>query len=116
MKKQNKVVIVGRANVGKSTLFNRLADTFKSITMDYVGVTRDFLQDTVSCNGKTFDLIDTGGIQLQKSQDPLTEKVRLQAIKKLEEAAVVLFMCDGSVGVLPEDHAIAKYVHKLGKS
>lgn len=115
MKRQNKVVVVGRANVGKSTLFNRLSENVKSLTMDYVGVTRDFLQDIVSWKGKSFELIDTGGIQLQKSEDPLTEKVRMRALEMLESAAVVLFVCDGSVGVLPEDRAIAKHLHKLGK-
>lgn len=115
MKKQNKVVVVGRANVGKSTLFNRLAENVRSITMDYVGVTRDFLRDEVSWKGKTFELIDTGGIQLAKSSDPMTEKIRLQALKMLEQAAVVLFVVDGAVGVLPEDRSIAKYLHKLGK-
>lgn len=115
MSKQNKVVVVGRANVGKSTLFNRLAENVRSITMDYVGVTRDFLQDTVSWKGKSFELIDTGGIQLQKSEDKITEQVRLKAMAMLEKAAVVLFVCDGAVGVIPEDRAIAKFVHKLGK-
>jgi GTP-binding protein len=115
MKKLNKVVVVGRANVGKSTLFNRLSDSVKTMALDYVGVTRDFVQDTVSWNGRTFELIDTGGIQFKKSEDPLTEKVRLKAIEVLEKAAVVLFVCDGSVGVLPEDRAIAKFVHKMGK-
>lgn len=115
MKKQHNVVVVGRANVGKSTLFNRLAENTRSIIMDYVGVTRDFLQDTVSWKDKSFSLIDTGGIQLQKSQDPLTEKVRLKALEKLEEGAVILFVVDGSVGVLPEDREIAKVIHKLGK-
>ncbi len=108
-------MVVGRANVGKSTLFNRLSENVKSLTMDFVGVTRDFLRDEVSWKGKTFELIDTGGIQLKKSEDPLMEKVRLQAIKVLEQANVVLFVVDGQVGILPEDRAIAKYVHKLGK-
>lgn len=115
MKKQNNVVVVGRANVGKSTLFNRLSSGTKSLTMDFVGVTRDFLCEPVEWNGKSFDLIDTGGIQFKKSQDPLTEKVRLRAVEVLKKADVVLFVCDGTVGVLPEDRSIAKFVHKLGK-
>ena len=80
MKKYNKVVVVGRANVGKSTLFNRLSSQIKSLVMDYVGVTRDFLCDTITWNGRTFELIDTGGIQLTKSQDSITEQVRLKAL------------------------------------
>jgi len=115
MKKLNKVVVVGRANVGKSTLFNRLSTNVKSLTMDFAGVTRDFLEDTVTWQGKSFDFVDTGGIQLKKSDDPLTEQVRLRALAMLEQASVVLFVCDGTVGVLPEDRAIARHVHKLGK-
>lgn len=114
-KKLHKVVVVGRANVGKSTLFNRLSTDVKSLTLDYVGVTRDFLKDIVSWNGRSFELIDTGGIQLTPSLDPLTEKVRLKAIELLEQATIVLFVCDGSIGILPEDRSIAKVIHKMGK-
>ncbi len=115
MKKLPKVVVVGRANVGKSTLFNRLSLNVKSLTLDYVGVTRDFVADIVTWNNRTFELVDTGGIQLQKSEDPLTEKVRLLALAVLEKADVILFVCDGTVGVTPEDRMIAKCVHKLAK-
>ncbi|MCF7899910.1 ribosome biogenesis GTPase Der [Candidatus Babeliales bacterium] len=115
MKKYNKVVVVGRANVGKSTLFNRLSSDVKSLVLDYVGVTRDFLRDTVSWNNRTFELIDTGGIQLTKSQDPLTEQVRLRALEMLQEAAVVVFVCDAAVGITTEDQAIARVIHKLEK-
>lgn len=108
-----KVAVVGRANVGKSTLFNRLSSSVKSLTLDYVGVTRDFLKDIVSWQGHTFELIDTGGIQLKKSEDPMTERVRLRALEVLQTADIVLFVVDGSVGVVTEDRAIAKEVHKL---
>lgn len=114
-KKLHKVVVVGRANVGKSTLFNKLSTDVKSITLDYVGVTRDFLKDIVSWNGRSFELVDTGGIQLTHSEDPLTEKVRLKALELLQEASIVLFLCDGSIGVMPEDRSIAKVIHKTGK-
>lgn len=108
-----KVAVVGRANVGKSTLFNRLSSSVKSLTLDYVGVTRDFLKDIVSWQGHTFELIDTGGIQLKKSEDPMTERVRLRALEVLQTADIVLFVVDGAVGVVTEDRAIAKEVHKL---
>ena len=65
MKPLPKVVLVGRMNVGKSTLFNRLSVNVKSITLDYEGVTRDFLSDVVSWQGVDFELIDSGGISLQ---------------------------------------------------
>ncbi len=111
----SKVVIIGRTNVGKSTLFNRLSTSVKSIALDYFGVTRDFIYDTVAWKDAQFELIDTGGIDFKKGLDVLTEAVRERAIKVLNEADVVLFVCDGSVGVLAEDDALARFVHKLGK-
>lgn len=109
-----KVVIVGRTNVGKSTLFNRLSVDVKSITLDQEGVTRDPLKDVVSWQGRSFELIDTGGISLRKTQDILLEETRKQALAQLESAAVVLFMCDGKVGILPEDREVNGLLRKLG--
>ena len=105
--------IVGLPNVGKSTLFNRLSVGVKSITLDYAGVTRDFLKDTVCWQGRCFELIDTGGISLRKVQDPILETVRLKAIDVVKTADVVIFMCDARVGVLPEDREISKLLHSL---
>ena len=115
MSKMAKVVIVGRTNVGKSTLFNRLSTEVKSITLDYEGVTRDFLTDTVCWQGRCFELIDTGGISLRKSEDPLTGQARDVALSLLEKAELILFVCDGKVGVLQEDREITKLLHKLNK-
>jgi GTP-binding protein len=115
MKKKNKVVIIGRTNVGKSTLFNRLSTSVKSMTLDYEGVTRDFVFDSVDWNGRTFELIDTGGIDFKKGLDYLTESIRERAIEVLESSDVVIFVVDGTVGVTTEDQALAKFVHKLGK-
>jgi GTP-binding protein len=113
--KPPKIVIVGRTNVGKSTLFNRLSENVKSITLDQEGVTRDPLKDYVSWQGYLFELIDTGGISLRKTDDIILEQTRKQALAQLEEAAVILFMCDGKVGVLPEDREISRLLHKLNK-
>ncbi len=110
-----KVVIIGRANVGKSTLFNRLSTSVKSLTLDIAGVTRDFIADTVSWKGVTFQLVDSGGISLKKSQDVLTEKVRQIALSLIEQADLVLFVCDGKAGIVPEDREINKFLHKAGK-
>ena len=115
IKQGSKVVIIGRTNVGKSTLFNRLSTSVKSIVLDYFGVTRDFVYDTVSWKDAQFELIDTGGIDFKKGLDVLTEAVRERAIKVLNEADVVLFVCDGSVGVIAEDDALARFIYKLGK-
>jgi len=110
-----KVVIVGRMNVGKSTLFNRLSEKVKSITLDYEGVTRDFISDTVHWQDRTFQLIDTGGISLRKTTDPIAEEARKRVIDLLDSADLILFVCDGTVGMLTEDREIAKLLHKVGK-
>lgn len=106
------VVIVGRTNVGKSTLFNRLSTNVKAIMMDVEGVTRDFIKDTVCWQDRCFDLIDTGGISLRKTQDVLLEQTRKQAMRAIEHAAVLIFVCDGKAGLLPEDREIAKALRK----
>lgn len=115
MNNLKKVVIVGRMNVGKSTLFNRLSTNVKSITLDYEGVTRDFIKDVVSWQGISFELIDTGGIDVKKSQDPLAESVRKIAINAVESANIILFMVDGITGIMPQELEIARYLRKVGK-
>lgn len=115
MKELASVVIVGRTNVGKSSLFNRLATSVKSMTFDYEGVTRDFLRDTVCWQGVCFDLIDTGGISLRKFEDSLIEQARQIALSMVEKADLLIFVADGSAGLLPEDREIAKMLHKIGK-
>lgn len=109
------VVIVGRMNVGKSTLFNRLSNEVKSITLDYAGVTRDFIKDKVMWNGVTFELIDTGGISLRKTNDVLLEKVRQTALAAVQKADLVLFVVDGTIGTVPEDHEISTLLHRHAK-
>lgn len=106
------VVIVGRTNVGKSTLFNRLSTDVKAIMMDVEGVTRDFIKDTVCWQGRCFELVDTGGISLRKAQDILLEQTRKQALRAIEHASVLIFAVDGKAGLLPEDREIAKVLRK----
>ena len=110
-----RVVIVGRTNVGKSTLFNRLSVNAKSMTFDFHGVTRDFIKDEVEWKNRRFELIDTGGISLRKSQDSIQEQVRQRAVQMMEKADVLLFVCDGIVGVTSEDQEIAKTIRKANK-
>jgi GTP-binding protein len=116
MTKRTSVIIVGRMNVGKSTLFNRLSVSVKSITLDFAGVTRDFIKDTICWKNRCFDLIDTGGISLRKTTDPILQKARQVALDQLEVANLVLFVVDGTSGVVTEDREIAKILHKAGKS
>ena len=115
MSNLSKVVIVGRVNVGKSTLFNRLSTKVKSITFDYPGVTRDFIKDEVCWNEKCFELIDTGGVSLRKTKDSILEEVRQKALEVMQDADIVLFVCDGISGIVQEDAEISKLLHKLGK-
>src|SRR5579863_5854422 len=110
------VVIVGRTNVGKSTLFNRLSENVKAIALDLEGVTRDFLKDTISWQGRSFELIDTGGISLRKTQDPIFQQARAIAISMIEAADIVLFVVDGKAGLVTEDREIAQLLHKYGKT
>ena len=109
------VTIVGRTNVGKSTLFNRLSDNVKAIALDREGVTRDFLRDTISWQGRSFDLVDTGGISLRKTMDPLLSQSRAIALDMIKESDIVLFMVDGECGLVTEDREIAQLLHKYGK-
>lgn len=110
-----RVVIVGRMNVGKSTLFNRLSVNAKSMTFDYEGVTRDVIKDVVSWKDYTFELIDTGGISLKKSSDEIQEQVRQRAIGMMEQADLLLFVCDGTIGLTAEDRDIAQTCRRLNK-
>lgn len=100
------VVIVGRPNVGKSTLFNRLVGKRVAVVEDTPGVTRDRLYAESEWNGKKFTVVDTGGI-LFGDEDPLVEQIRVQAEVALAEADAVLFLTDGTSGVTPDDWDLA---------
>ena len=108
------VAIVGRANVGKSTLFNRLTHTKRAIVDDFAGVTRDRLYEDVTWNGKTFTLIDTGGIEL-KSNDEILKNVRCQAEIAIEEADLILYVVDVTTGVTSDDQEVAQMLRRSGK-
>jgi GTP-binding protein len=115
MSKNLKVTIVGRTNVGKSTLFNRLSSRVKAIAFDQPGVTRDFIQDMVSWSNATFSLIDTAGLTLRKTDDTFAKELQKRGIALIESSDVIIFMCDGTTGLLPEDREIAQLLHKAGK-
>lgn len=107
------VAIVGKPNVGKSMLFNRIVGERISIVEDYSGVTRDRLYAKASWLTREFRLIDTGGIEL--SDAPFLEEIKMQAMIAIEEADVIIYVGDGQVGVTRDDEAIAKILQKSGK-
>ncbi len=109
------IAIVGRPNVGKSTLVNRLTQTRKAIIEDVAGVTRDRLYEDGEWNGRQFTLIDTGGIDTV-DKDHILKNVRLQAEIAIEESDLILFMVDASVGVTQEDETVAQILRKSDKT
>ena len=108
-----KVAIVGRPNVGKSTLFNRIIGTRLSITDDQPGVTRDRIYSKASWLSKEFFLIDTGGIELGDA--PFLTEIKAQAEIAMDEADVIIFVVDCRTGVTDDDTYIAKILYKTKK-
>ena len=108
------VAILGRPNVGKSTLFNRIARGKKAIVWDEPGVTRDRNYADVEWGASTFTLIDTGGFE-PLSKNRLFVQMREQCQLAIEEAAVILFTMDGKEGLTPSDKEIANILRKLNK-
>ncbi len=108
------VAIVGRPNVGKSTLFNQLAGRRISIVEDTPGVTRDRIYADAQWLNTTFTMIDTGGLD-PASQDELLQQMRYQAEIAIETADVILFITDGKEGVTPTDTEVANLLRKTKK-
>ena len=108
------VAIVGRPNVGKSTLFNKLAGSRVSIVEDIPGVTRDRIYFEVEWNGRAILLVDTGGIE-PRSDDPILRQMKTQAEVAVETADVIVFMVDVNVGLPAADRDIATMLKKSGK-
>ncbi len=107
----NAVAIVGRPNVGKSTLYNRLVGQRDAITDDFSGVTRDRKYGTCEWNGKRFTVVDTGGF-VHGSDDIFETAIRRQVKVALEEAAVIIFMVDAQTGITDLDEDIAKILRR----
>lgn len=108
------VAIVGRPNVGKSTLVNRIAARREAIVDKQPGVTRDRNYLIAEWGGVTFSLIDTGGLVFGKKA-PLSESVSRQALLAVEEGDVIIFVVDGKEGMFPEDKKIAEVLRAAGK-
>ncbi|HQO05984.1 MAG TPA: ribosome biogenesis GTPase Der [Fervidobacterium sp.] len=107
------VLLVGKSNVGKSTLFNKLIGRRKAIVADESGTTRDAVVDRVVWYDKQFQVVDTCGI-FEGKEDEIYEKSREMTIKALEESDLVLFIVDGRNGIASEDYTIAELLRKSG--
>jgi GTP-binding protein len=108
------VAIVGRPNVGKSTLFNRLLEQRKAIVDDVSGVTRDRQYGITDWNGKTFNVIDTGGF-VPRSEDIFEREIKKQVLIAVEEANAVVFMVDVATGITDLDEAMADVLRRSTK-
>ena len=109
------VALVGRPNVGKSTLFNKLTGKRRAITFDEPGVTRDLVAHPVEHYGKRFDLVDTGGFTIGGEEEDLLPKVRGQVLRAVFESDLVLFLVDARDGLLPLDREIARMLREREK-
>ena len=109
------VAVVGRPNVGKSTLVNRIALSRDAIVHESRGVTRDRSYHEADWNGRDFVIIDTGGIESIKSKDVFAPGIREQAILATQEADVIVFVVDGATGITDEDEEVARIIRKTDK-
>ncbi len=108
------VAIVGRPNVGKSTIFNRIIGDRLSIVEDKPGITRDRIYGISEWNGKSFSIIDTGGIEID-GEDEILKSIRMQAELAIEEADVIVFMSDAKAGITQSDEEVAQMLYRSGK-
>ena len=111
---QLKIAIIGRPNVGKSTIYNRLCDKRDAIVHDEAGVTRDRKYGTGNIGTLEFTIIDTPGLD-DLGKDSLAGRMSAQALQSLREADILLFVLDARSGVTPEDERFVRVVRKVGK-
>src|SRR5690554_719900 len=109
-----RVAIVGRPNVGKSTLFNRLTQTRKAIVGNEPGITRDRLYEIARWDQKEFEVIDTGGM-IPGESDIIPEQILEQARLAMTEADLILFVVDVRAGITPLDEALNSLIRSTGK-
>ncbi|RMG09546.1 MAG: GTP-binding protein, partial [Acidobacteria bacterium] len=108
------VAIIGRPNVGKSTLFNRLTGSRKAIVGDEPGITRDRIYGHVEWRGRNFDLVDTGGI-VPDDDAIIPSNIFKQAKQAMDSAQVILWVVDAREGITPLDEEIFKYLRGINK-
>ena len=109
------ITIVGRPNVGKSTLFNRLSRSRDALVDDEPGITRDRLYAHIRWDETPLTIIDTGGFD-DSDHEPLIKQVREQVVKAIDEADIIIFMVDGRQGIMPGDEDIAHLLRRSQKS
>ena len=112
-RRDRRVVLVGRPNVGKSTLFNRVSGSRRAIVTAVPGTTRDVLREDVEWLGTPFELVDTGGL-FGASEDPMQAAVSEQGLKALDGATVIVHLVDGRDGVVPADVEVAAHARRVG--
>jgi GTP-binding protein len=108
------VAIVGRPNVGKSTLFNRLIGQRRSIVTDEPGITRDRIYGTTTWNGRSFEVVDTGGI-IPGEESEIPQRIFEQAQIAIEEASLIFFVLDGRTAITAPDQELARLLRKIHK-
>ncbi|AYK04531.1 ribosome biogenesis GTPase Der [Metamycoplasma hominis] len=113
MMRNNIVAIIGKPNVGKSTLFNKIINKRKSIVYDMPGVTRDRLYEDAIWTGKKFRVVDTGGITIE--DEDFKKQIKLQAQIAIDEANVIVFLIDGKEPLTVEDYYVASLLRKSNK-
>ena len=109
----NRVVLIGRPNVGKSTLFNRISGARSAIVAPVAGTTRDILRQPVEWLGREFELVDTGGL-FGASSDPLQEEVAKHGLREIETASVLVVLVDGRDGLMPADEEVVTHARRIG--
>ena len=107
------IAIIGAPNVGKSTVFNRIVGTRHSIVDDQPGVTRDRIYASGEWLDRHFDLVDTGGIEI--ANRPFQTQIREQVMLAINEAGIIVFICDGKLGVNKDDMLVAQMLRKTKK-
>ena len=108
------IAIVGRPNVGKSTLFNRIIGQRRSIVTDEPGITRDRIYGTAAWNGRSFEIVDTGGLEPgEESEIPV--RIFEQARVAIESASVIFFVVDGRAPITASDQELARLLRRNSK-
>ena len=112
--KNSKIAIIGRTNVGKSTLFNKLIEKRKSIVSSESNTTRDFIEGSIIWKGSNFNIVDTGGIDIDGKNQEEAEILK-QALKVAKEASLIFFIVDAKAGLMPYDEEICLKIKRINR-